>query len=254
MSDGAGKLFITFSKAPLNGLWSPGLEPHSLPFSFNWTPLFGPPPPSLLGASLLLCTAERVMLIQMAGVVWPQLITVGVPHPVRIILPRGCRAKCDPIFPTCNSLDRGLQSSLTSTGPIFCVPLSKLQPGWDIQPCTLSLEMISPRIGGEGRDRDALTQRPCEPQRLAQLWEVGSTLLGAHRVLSPRVPMSKLTSHEAEDSTVAVRAACRADLLWSILAGLCSKAERATCVPWSWRATDIVKDSGKLWVRIRHPS
>lgn len=54
------------------------------------------------------------------------------------------------------------------------------------------------------------------------------------------------SSMEAEDSTVAVCAPCRADLLWSTLTGLCRKAEGAAHVPWGWEATDIVKDSGKL--------
>lgn len=105
--------------------------------------------------------------------------------------------------------------------------------------------MIPPRIG-ERRAKDAHTHRLCEPQRLAQLWEAGSTLLEAHHVQSPRVPVSRLTSMEAEDSTVAVCAPCRADLLWSTLTGLCRKAEGAAHVTWGWEATDIVKDSGKL--------
>lgn len=93
-------------------------------------------------------------------------------------------------------------------GPIVWMPLSRLQSDWDwdwdVHPCTFRSEMIPPRIGGEGRDRDAHVQRLCEPQRLAQLWAAGSTLLEAHRVPSPRVPVSTLTSPEAEDSTVAV--------------------------------------------------
>ena len=128
-----------------------------------------------------------------------------------------CCARCDLISPTCNSPDGGLQRSLTSTGPIVWVPLSRLHPGWDcdMHPCTFRSEMTPPKIGGERRDRDACTRthRPWEPQRVAQLWETGSTHLVAHHVRSPRVPGSKLTSPEAEDSTVAVCAACGADQL-----------------------------------------
>jgi hypothetical protein len=63
--------------------------------------------------------------------------------------------------------------------------------------------------------------------------------------------VSRLTSPEAEDSTVAVCAACRADLLRCILTGLFRKAERAASGPWGWEATDTVKDSWKLWVSIQ---
>lgn len=139
-------------------------------------------------------------------------------------------------------------------GPIVWVPLSRLQSDWDwnAHPCTFRLEMIPPRIGGEQRDRDAHTHRPREPQRLAQLWKAGSTLPEAHHVQFPRVPVSRLTSLEAEDSTVAVCAACRADPLGSILrTAIFRKAEWAAQVSQAWERTDTMRGHGRALLVLR---
>ena len=137
--------------------------------------------------------------------------------------------------------------------PIVWVPLSRLQSGWDMQPCPLRLEMIFPKIGGERRET-AHTCRSWVPYRLGKpcsalggwflthslaqstfLPQIPSTHLPAYHVQTPRVSTPRLTSPEPEDSTVAVCAACRADLHVCILTTISGKAEWAAQGPWDCR-------------------
>lgn len=133
--------------------------------------------------------------------------------------------KCSPQpgFLMWDSPDLGPQFSLKCMGPMTWVPLSRLQPGWGIQPCTLRLLKMPPGERETGnRDADLVdhpilrektnSRQPGLPSSESHILPQLTSYAIRTQISLPRgpssthieAPMSRLTSSEPDHSIVAM--------------------------------------------------